>query len=188
MCQPFSHFTQAIERPSSLLNRNRSGVLTIYIASGDGPFLARPSSVPQKPLQYFAGAALRQLGLRELDAPRNFEIGERSSAVRDQLFRSECFPRLENNDSLYDFPPLRIGYSENRNFAHGRMRVNHGLDFARINILAARVYHLLQAIENVEVAVGVLITNVAGSEKAVPECTLCFFRIVPIASHDIRAA
>src|SRR4029077_13353363 len=185
MCQPFSHFTQAIERPSSLLNRNRSGVLTIYIASGDGPFLARPSSVPQKPLQYFAGAALRQLGLRELDAARNFEIGERSAAICDQLFRSERFPRLENNDSLYDFTPLRIGYSENRHFAHGRMRVNHGLDFAGINILAAGDDHVFQAIENVEVPVGVLIPNVARSEEAVPEREFSFFRLVPITAHDI---
>src|SRR6185437_2520250 len=48
--------------------------------------------------------------------------------------------------------------------------------------------HVFQAIENVEVPVGVLITNVAGSEEAVPEREFSFFRIVPIASHDIRAA
>src|SRR4029077_11936334 len=188
MCQPFSHFTQAIERPSSLLNRNRSGVLTIYIASGDGPFLARPSSVPQKPLQYFAGAALRQLGLRELDAARNFEIGERSSAVRDQLFRSECFPRLENNDSLYDFTPLRIGYSDNRHFAHGRMRVNYGFAFAGVNVFSAGDDHVFQAIENVEVSLCVLITNVARSKESVPERQFGFLRVVPVTAHDIRAA
>src|SRR6267142_1509805 len=111
-----------MERPSLLVSWNRSGVLIIYMcASGDGPFLAGPGGIPQKPLQYFAGAALRQLGLRELDAARNFEIGERSSAICDQLISRQSFSRLENNDSLYDFAPFRIRYSENRRFAHGWM-------------------------------------------------------------------
>ena len=51
----------------------RSGVLIIHKASVDGPFLACPGSVTQKPLQDFAGAALRKLGFGELDAARHFE-------------------------------------------------------------------------------------------------------------------
>src|SRR5262249_34472674 len=43
-------------------------------------------------------------------------------------------------------------------------------------------------IQNVKVAVGVLIPNIAGSKEAVPERTLCLVRLVPIATHDIRAA
>ena len=57
---------------------------SIYKASGDGPFLACPGSVTQKPLQDFAGAALRKLGFGEFDAARNFEIGE-ESAAGDQM-------------------------------------------------------------------------------------------------------
>src|SRR6266403_247928 len=150
--------------------------------------LMNPKVFAQNLLQYFAGAALRKLGFGELDAAWNFEIGERSSAVRDQLFRSECFARLENNDSLYDFAPFRIGYSEDRHFAHGWMRVNDGFDFAGINVFSAGDDHVLQAIENVEVPVGVLVTNVARSEEAVPEREFSFFRLVPITAHDIRAA
>src|SRR6476660_9276783 len=176
-----------MERPSSLLNSNR-GVLIIYMTSGNGPFLACPGSVTQKPLQYFAGAALRQLGLRKLDAARNFEIGERSSAIRDQLFRSKSLPRLEDNDGLYDFTPLRIGYSEHRNFTNCRMSVNDRFDFAGINVLAARYNHVLQAIENEEVSLCVLITNVAGPKEAVSKREFSFVRIVPITAHDIRAA
>ena len=94
-----------------------AGLLIIYTVSGDGPFLAGLGSVTQNSFQDFAGAALRQLGSGKLDAAWNFEIGEGSSAVRDQLFRSKSFSRLENNDSLYDFTPLRIGYPKNRYFA-----------------------------------------------------------------------
>src|SRR4029450_5014767 len=97
--------------------------------------------------------------------------------------RSYVFPRLENNDSLYDFAPFRIGYSEDRHFAHRRMCVNHGLDFAGINILAARDDHVLQAIQDEEIPVCILITNVAGSEKAVPEREFSLFRLVPITAH-----
>src|SRR5437868_3858225 len=177
-----------MERPSSLLNWNRSGVLIIYKALGDGPFLARPGGIAQKPLQYFAGAALRQLGLRKLDAARNFEIGERSSAIRDQLISSKSLPRLENNAGFHDFPPLWIRYSKDCDFAHGWMRVNHGFDFAGVNVLPAGDDHVLQTIENVEISVGILIADIAGTKEAVPECTLCLARVVPIATHDIRAA
>src|SRR6266850_4962933 len=47
-----------------------------------GAFLMSPKALAQNLLQYFAGTALRQLGLRKLDAARNFEIGERSPAIR----------------------------------------------------------------------------------------------------------
>src|SRR5437588_11261610 len=68
------------------------------------------------------------------------------------------------------------------------MRVNHSLDFAGVNVLPAGDDHVLQAIENVEVSVGVLIPNVARSEEAVSESEFSFFRLVPITAHDIRAA
>jgi hypothetical protein len=71
-----------------------------------------PKALAQNLLQYFAGAALRQLGSGKLDAARHFEIGERSSAIRDQLIRTKSFPRLEDNDSLYDFTPFWIRYSK----------------------------------------------------------------------------
>src|SRR5439155_13872524 len=68
------------------------------------------------------------------------------------------------------------------------MRVNDGFDFSRVNVFSAGDDHVLQTIEDVEVSVCVLIPNVAGSEKAVPEREFSFFRIVPITAHDIRAA
>src|SRR5207302_6946992 len=68
------------------------------------------------------------------------------------------------------------------------MRVNDSLDFAGVNVFSAGDDHVFQAIENVEVSVGVLITNVARSEEAVSEREFSFFRLVPITAHDIRAA
>src|SRR6266566_7343275 len=68
------------------------------------------------------------------------------------------------------------------------MRVNDGFDFAGVNGFSAGDDHVFQAIENVEVSVGVLIPNVARSEEAVSEREFSFFRLVPITAHDIRAA
>src|SRR5437870_13154715 len=68
------------------------------------------------------------------------------------------------------------------------MRVNDGFDFSRVNVFSAGDDHVLQAIENVEVSVCVLIPNVARSEEAVSEREFSFFRLVPITAHDIRAA
>src|SRR5439155_20088225 len=86
-----------------------------------------------------------------------------------------------------DFAPFWIGYSENCYFANRRMCVNHGLDFAGVNIFSAGDDHVLQAIPNVEVSVCVLIPNVARSEEAVPKREFSFFRLVPITAHDVRA-
>src|SRR5438477_5284950 len=68
------------------------------------------------------------------------------------------------------------------------MRVNHSLDFAGVNVFSAGNDHVLQTIENVEVSICVLIADIAGAKEAVPECTLRLLRVVPIATHDIRAA
>src|SRR5258705_4118181 len=79
------HFKKAMARPSPLSNSNLSGVPIIYKASCDGPFLACPGSVTQTPLQHFVAPAHRQLGLRKLDATRNFAIAEGSSPLRNEL-------------------------------------------------------------------------------------------------------
>src|SRR5207253_4104915 len=170
------------------LCREYEWAYSYYVSLADGPFLMRPKTVAQNLLKNLAGATLRQLGLRKLDAARNFEIGQRSSAIRDQLISSQCFSRLENNAGFHDFAPLWIRYSENRHFAHRWMRVNHGLDFAGVNVLPAGDDHVFQAIQDEEVPVCVLIADIAGAKEAVPECTLCLVRVFPIATHDIRAA
>src|SRR4029077_18799413 len=96
--------------------------------------------------------------------------------------------RFQHNIGHYKLSPFWIRYSKDCYFANRRMRVNHGFDFAGINILAAGDDHVLQAIKNVEVSVCVLIPNVARSEEAVPEREFGFFRLVPITAHDIRAS
>src|SRR6266487_368717 len=155
--------------------------------SANDPFLTSPSRLTQNLLQYLARAALWQLDFRELDAARNLIIGKRMSAICSQLLCTECFSGLEDNNGFHDFAPLWIRYSENRHFAHRWMRVNQGLDFAGVNVLPAGDDHVLQTIENVVVSVCVLIADIAGAKEAVPECTLCLARVVPIATHDIRA-
>src|SRR6266705_1019949 len=110
------------------------------------------------------------------------------SAICSQLLCTECLSGLEDNNGLAHFAPLGIRYSENRHFAHRWMRVNHGLDFAGVNVLPAGDDHVLQTIENVVVSVCVLIADIAGAKESVPEREFSFFRLVPITAHDVRAA
>src|SRR5207253_9346181 len=119
------------------LCREYEWAYSYYVSLADGPFLMRPKTVAQNLLKNLAGAALRQLGLRKLDAARNFEIGERSSAIRDQLISSEGFSRLKYNAGFHGFAPRWIRYSENRHFSHRCMRVDHSLHFAGVNVLFA---------------------------------------------------
>src|SRR5260370_14340781 len=107
--------------------------------------------------------------------------------MSDQVGGGQSLSRLQHYASHHDFTPLRIGYSEDCRFADCRMLVNDRLDFTRVNILATGDNHVFQAVEDVEIAVGILIAKVSCAKQPVPECARGFFRIVPIAAHDVGA-
>jgi hypothetical protein len=57
------------------------------------------------------------LYLFDAKGARRLPVFRGAQAPSRAVFRSKSFSRLENNDSLYDFTPLRIGYPKNRYFA-----------------------------------------------------------------------
>src|ERR1700730_3223132 len=162
--------------------------LTARYASTHRPFLIVPETFPQGPLQDLARAALRQLGLRELDAAGNLVVGEKPPAMDDQFVRAKSLSRLPYNAGRDEFAPLWVGYAEDRRFENRRMLVNDGFDLAGVDVFAARDDHVLQAVENVEIAVGVAIADVSRTEHSVLERAARFLRIIPVAAHDIGAA
>src|SRR6266498_1189549 len=68
------------------------------------------------------------------------------------------------------------------------MLVNDGFDFARVNILAAGNNHVLQPIQNVDVTIGILVSDVTAAEHPITKYRVRLFQIVPIAAHYICAA
>src|SRR5215813_2225132 len=68
------------------------------------------------------------------------------------------------------------------------MLVDDRLDFTGVNILAASDNHVLQAIQNVEIAVSISIADIAGAKQAVSKGERIRLRIVPVPAHNVRAS
>src|SRR6266702_3177942 len=107
--------------------------------------------------------------------------------MSDQIIHAEGLSRLQDYVSHHEFAPLWIRYSEDHCFTNRRMLVNNCFDLTGVNILAARDNHILQAVQDVEVPVCILIADVSCSKHPVSERKRSCFRIIPITAHDIRA-
>src|ERR1700674_356717 len=138
------------QAPGASLSNISFRVNEVRDASTHRPFLIDPETFPQRPLQDLARAALRQLGLRELDAAGNLVVGEKPPAMDDQFVRAKRLSRLPHNAGRDELAPLWVGYAEDRRFKNGRMLVNDGFDLAGVDVFAARDDHVLQAVQNVE--------------------------------------
>src|SRR5262245_31515037 len=156
--------------------------------SAHRPFLIDPETFPQGPLQYLARPALRQLGFRELEAARNLVVGEKPPAVGDQFVRAKSLSRLAHDAGGDELTPLPVGDAEDRRFENRRMLVDDGFDLAGVDVFATGDDHVLRAVENVEIALGIAVAHVAGTEHPVLERAARLLRILPVAAHDIGAA
>jgi len=85
--------------------------------------------------------------------------------VRQQLIRAEGVSRLQHHARHDQLAPFGIGDTEHRRLADCWVVVDHGFDFAGVDVLAAGHDHVLQSIEDVEVPVGILIAGVAGANN-----------------------
>src|SRR5260221_2588118 len=108
--------------------------------------------------------------------------------MRNDLIRSECHAGIHDDASHHQLAPLGVRDCEPRRLANRRMLVQYRFDFAAIDVLATCDDHVFQAIEDVEVALGIPIANVAGPEEPVTERARGLVRAVPVAAHDVRAA
>src|SRR6266850_7914411 len=95
--------------------------------------------------------------------------------------------RLEHHARRDDLSPPGVRYAEDRRLANRRMLADDRLDLAGVDILPARNDHVLHAIEDVEISLGILIADVSGPKQAVPERPARLVHVVPVAAHDIRA-
>src|SRR5438034_1371594 len=146
-----------------------------------------PITFTQNPFECFARAAFRKIGVQELNPARNLVIGERAPAVSHYIIRAEDLSRLQHDAGHHKLTPLGVRYSEDRGFANRGMLVKNRFDLAGVDVLAARDNHVLQAVQDVEITVRILAADVSSTNEAVPERKSSFLRIIPIATHDIRA-
>src|SRR5262245_35118051 len=108
--------------------------------------------------------------------------------MRDQLILAESLSRLQRYTSHHKFDPLRIKYSEDRHFTNRGEFVNNCFDLTGVDIFSACNNHVLQAVQDEEIPVCILIADVSGTEQPVLECACRFFRIIPVTLRDILAS
>ena len=84
--------------------------------------------------------------------------------------------------------PFFIGQAHDRCLDDALVREQHVLDLARIDVVAAADEHVVLAVENVDEAVLVHASDVAGMEPTVAESLGGLFRAVPVTGHELGAA
>src|SRR5215510_1773270 len=107
--------------------------------------------------------------------------------MRDQLILAERFSRLQRYASHHEFAPLLIGYSEDRHFTNRGKLVNNRFDLTGVDVFSALNDHVLQAVQDVEIPVRILIADVTGTKHPILERSCRFFRLIPVTARDIRA-
>src|SRR5262245_57739106 len=126
-----------------------------------------PETLPQQTLQNLARGVPRQRGVGELHASRNLVISERATAERHQVIGADGLSRCEHDTRGHELAPFLVWNAEHRGFMDRRMLEQDRLDFAGVDVLAARDDHVLAAIEDEEEILGVAIPDVSGPEIAI---------------------
>ena len=95
---------------------------------------------------------------------------------------------LEGHERHRALAPALVGHRHHRALEDRRVAADHLLDLDRGDVLAPRDHHVLDAIAQLDVAVGVPDGHVAGVEPASAERLLGGLRVLVVAAHHRVAA
>src|SRR3990172_8256542 len=118
--------------------------------------------------QDLADGTLRQR-LHEPHLPGALELREVLLAEADQLVRRRRLTGLEHDEGAHLLAHERIRASDDRGLGDLRVRVQHLLDLARVDVQAAPDDQVLLPLDDVKEPVGIEAPDVAGAEPAVTE-------------------
>ncbi len=139
-------------------------------------------------LLHLAGHGHRKLG-DELDVARDLVVGDLSLAEGTHLLRGQRLAGLDANPGAQLLAIAVVGDAEHLGVLDLRMLVEILLDLARIEVLAAADHHVLDAADDVAVALVVDGGEIAGVHPAaVVQHLGGLLRFVPVAQHDAVAA
>ena len=111
----------------------------------------------------------------------------------DDLGGARLRAGLEHHAGLHRLAPLRVGHADHRAVGDRRVLHQRVLDLGRIDVLAARQDHVLDAVMYVQIAVA-QVAAIAGAEPAharriaIDESIDGGLRIGPVALHVLRGA
>lgn len=124
----------------------------------------------------------------EFDLRRQFVLAELAGELSAQLVERErlCI-RLQLDEGFGGLAAVLVGNTEHDHLVHAWYGIDRLLDHLRIDVEAARDDHVLLAVDQEEIAVGIDIADVAGEEAAVDEGLRGSFGLIPVAFGDVRA-
>ena len=134
-----------------------------------------------------AGGVARQRR-READAARHLESGEALAAEGNELFTCRRGVGAKDDYRGRRPAPALVGQRVDARLEHGGVGGEDGLDLRRVDVFAAGDDQVVAAVEDVEVAFGVEVADVAGEQPAVAQGGGRLFRPVQVAGRDRRPA
>ncbi len=127
---------------------------------------------------------LRNL-IHDLDGRRNLVFCKIAGAVRQQLIRFHGRGVFQNHVSHDDFAAIMVGNADGGGFFHGRTHVQHVLDLARVDVIAADDDHVVLTAANEEIAVIVDLSDVSRIEPSIAQRFRALLRPVAVAGHQL---
>src|SRR5712692_3578218 len=131
--------------------------------SVDATLTAGPIFLPERSLQNLAGAALGK-ALDELDGLGNLETREVLAAVIENFTLGGRVAVVQGDERLGDLAPGIVRHRYDGAFEHGGMLVEDPLDLRGGNVLSAAQHHVLDAVDDEDVALLVDGGEIAGRE------------------------
>ena len=113
-------------------------------------------------------------------------MGDPLARKADQFVGGDVRPRLFDHRGLDRLAPCLVRDADHRHVGNRRMAEQGAFDLCRIDVLAAGNDHVLHAVVNIDVAVGVEVTGVAGMKPFAADGASRCFRLVPVAEHILR--
>ena len=95
---------------------------------------------------------------------------------------------MEHDDRVHLFTPHAVRDADHRHLRNCRVGVDRLLDLDRVHVLAAGHDHVVQPIDEVDVALVVHVADVAAVVPPVPQRTLGLLGAVPVLAQEISAA
>src|SRR5688572_5737886 len=138
-------------------------------------------------LEYFAGAAYRQLRTK-LDIARILVCGELLFTPVDKVDLAELGTLLQHDERFHFFAEPLIRHADNRTKRYGRVRDDHFLQLARVDVITAAEDHVLFPVDDRKITLVIHHTDVTGMKPAIPKRLRGRVGTLVISLHHIRPA
>src|SRR5581483_10174124 len=110
--------------------------------------------------------------------------GQMGHAVGQQLLGAGLLAVVQADDGVYRLAPVLVGDADHGALGHRRVRLEHVLHLAGVDVVPPAHHHVRRAVEDVEVAALVELAHVAGMAPTAPEGVGRGLRVPPVAGHD----